>query len=174
MSKWNFEEKLALATAMAMDKRLTPAACRVGMVMLLYFQNTASGDTFPSRPQICEATGLSKRMVLYSTQRLRSLGYLTYAESNGGRNKRNSYSFKKRCTKSTGLDEKRCTDSTAPGATIAPARVHKQHRAITPSNLPLEGEASPSPLNEASASPKKENGQQGTGEDREINPETRS
>ena len=24
MSKWNFEEKLALATAMAMDKRLTP------------------------------------------------------------------------------------------------------------------------------------------------------
>ena len=38
-----------------------------------------------------------------------------------------------------------------------------------------KGEASPSPRNSAtSASPKKENGQQGNGEDREINPETRA
>ena len=55
-SAWNFEEKLALTTVMAMDKRLTPAERIVGIVMLDYFQNTASGDTYPSREQICEAT----------------------------------------------------------------------------------------------------------------------
>jgi hypothetical protein len=42
-TSWSFEEKIALATELCLDRRLSHAEYRVGAAMLLYFHNSASG-----------------------------------------------------------------------------------------------------------------------------------
>ena len=46
--------KVKRGAAMVTDARLTDAEVRVGLALLLYFHNTATGRCFPSYPQIAE------------------------------------------------------------------------------------------------------------------------
>ena len=80
-----------------------------------------------------------RKTVREATQKLRTLGYLDYADSDGGRNKRNSYTFKKGVKKRACLlDANGSEKSPRGGPKSHHAPGPKSHHAITPSNLTLD------------------------------------
>jgi hypothetical protein len=153
---WSFEEKLQLATAMCLDQKLAHAELRIALVMLLHFHNSASGALFPSRRQIGEATGCSKRTVERTTKKLRKLSYIDFNAVTGGRGRHNSYTFK-RATPEHPFSDKGRHQSTTTGDRGAPHGGDTRAPRTNPLNIPKkESEASTSTLNGSSASPESE------------------
>jgi DNA-binding transcriptional MocR family regulator len=151
---WTFEEKIALATAMCLDRRLTHADCRVAMAMLLYFQNSASGALFPSRRQVAEILDMRVKTVRRATENLKALGYLDYKRGSGGRSRHNNYVFKRGTFRAPFKAQKGDIWDPGRGTKGTHARGTNRTRALTPSNKP-SATPSPSPRDRsASASPK--------------------
>jgi hypothetical protein len=96
---WSIKEKLDWLVAMLTDHRLTYATRVIGATMALYFHNTQSGALHPSREQISEKTGAGRKKSMLATQSLRRFRYLTYDDSDGGCNHRNTYQLLKQSPK---------------------------------------------------------------------------
>jgi hypothetical protein len=98
---WTVKEKLDVVNAILADERFSHAEARAAATMVLYYHNTTSGELFPSRQQVAEHCHVGKRIVINTTRKMRSLGYVHYEQTTGGRNERNTYYLKKRCEQST-------------------------------------------------------------------------
>jgi hypothetical protein len=88
---------------MAGDERLSDAAFRVAVAEVLHFHNTKTGQCNPSTARIAEASTKHRATVIEANKKLAALGYMDIAQSNGGRNRRNKYSFD--FTKTVGTDD---------------------------------------------------------------------
>src|SRR5262245_13126267 len=95
VQSWTLKEKLDVVTTLCADRRFSHAEARVGVTMILYFHNTQSGDLHPSRTQISEQACVTREVVINATKKMRRLGYLEYAESDGGCHHRNTYVLRK-------------------------------------------------------------------------------
>ena len=109
---WSIKEKLDWVVAVLTDHRLTYATRVIGATMAVYFHNTQSGALHPSREQISEKTGAGRKKSLLATQSLRRFGYLTYDDSDGGCNHRNTYHLLKQSPKVEALTGSKKTRST--------------------------------------------------------------
>ena len=109
---WSIKEKLDWVVAVLTDHRLTYATRVIGATMAVYFHNTQSGALHPSREQISEKTGAGRKKSLLATQSLRRFGYLTYDDSDGGCNHRNTYHLLKQSPKVEALTGSKKTHST--------------------------------------------------------------
>lgn len=128
--RYSLQEKLQLVTSLA--PVLSGDQFKVAHVLILHFHNTLTGQCFPSYLQLAAKAGRSKWCAMRATHRLRDLGVIAFAESNGGRNRRNTYRLLK-CSASApfnsekGLHQR--TPTVAPahqcGSTSAPAYIHK-------------------------------------------------
>ena len=67
--------------------------------MAVYFHNSQSGALHPSREQLREKTGAGREKVRFATQSLRKFGFLTYDNSDGGCNHRNTHHLLKQSSK---------------------------------------------------------------------------
>jgi hypothetical protein len=86
--------KFDLFARMAADVRLGASYFRALAVMLMRFHNTKTGQCNPSLSKLASAAGVTKKTVIAATEAGEELGYLKpTAKSDGGRNRRNSYSF---------------------------------------------------------------------------------
>jgi hypothetical protein len=92
---WSIKEKLDLVNAICSDPRFSHGEVRAAVVMVLYFHNTTSGELFPSREQVSEQACVGKEVVIAATRKLRRLGFLDYADSDGGCQHRNTYILRK-------------------------------------------------------------------------------
>lgn len=82
--------KLDMIDAMMVDDRLSPKTFKVG-VALLQFQNSRTGELYPSQAVIAETTGIPERTVRDCLGSLREAGWLLW--DRGNRQKANEYSF---------------------------------------------------------------------------------
>jgi biotin operon repressor len=123
---WTIKEKLDWVVAVLTDHRLTYATRVIGATMAVHFHNTQSGDLYPSRPQIGEKVGVHRSKIILATQSLRKHGYLTYEDSDGGCNHRNTYHLLKQSEKVTVLHpnsaEKGTVNRTQKGTPPVPKR----------------------------------------------------
>jgi hypothetical protein len=164
---WTIKEKLDWIVAVITDHRLTYATRVVAVTMAVYFHNTQSGACHPSRPQIGEKAGVNRSKIILATQSLRRFGYLTYDDSDGGCNHRNTYHLLKQSEKVTALEPNRAEKGTVNRTQKGTGPVPKRDAQGVPkrdAQLPLEStscketpEALPLPRDgEASASVEKE------------------
>ena len=137
---WSIKEKLDWVVAVLTDHRLTYATRVIGATMAVYFHNTQSGALHPSREQISEKTGAGRKKSLLATQSLRRFGYLTYDDSDGGCNHRNTYHLLKQSPKVEALTGSKKTYQLSPGLTNGiqkTTRVSPEDSRKYPLNLPL-------------------------------------
>jgi hypothetical protein len=86
--------KFDLHARMAADRRLSASYFRALVAMLIGFHNAKTGQCNPSIRKIAKAAAVAKQTVIDAIGAAERLGYLKpTAKSNGGRNRRNSYSF---------------------------------------------------------------------------------
>ena len=159
--------------------------------MLATFHNNKDGKCYPSHPQVAEASATGERSAERAAAKLKALGYCSFDENKGGRNKRNDYDFSealKGVANGPLIDEnpvrvttfkKGETSSTATRNLVNTDKKPRQgDDRSKPSNKPIykpRGEGSPLPRDSAaSPSPKKATGlhQEKVVQMREINPAT--
>ena len=157
---WTLIEKVEIANAICSDLRFSHAEARAAVTMVLYFHNSTSGDLFPSRKQIMERSCVHKDTIIYATRKMRRLGYLTYEQSTGGFQKRNSYYLNKRSEIPTLLDTKNGRKNQLHGSIKSTPNGSEKSTPIYPENLSQEGSGSPSPC-DGKASPSQEGLQRG-------------
>jgi hypothetical protein len=95
MSKLDLVGKVELAVSLCGDARFSDAQVRTAVALLFVFHNTETGACYPSLAQLGEASCTSKRTAVRTVQKLRAFGYGNFESTAGGRNKRNTYSFKR-------------------------------------------------------------------------------
>jgi hypothetical protein len=93
--KLDLAGKVAVASAMCRDERLSNGQCRVGIALLFTFHNTVTGECYPSFRQLAEKSRTSQGTVLRAINALEDAGYLDVERSDGGCNERNSYTIKR-------------------------------------------------------------------------------
>ena len=76
-----------------LSKVMTGDQFKVAYALLLHFHNSQTGSCFPSYRQLAEASGTSRATACAAINTLKKLGVVDFDPSNGGRNKRNSYSI---------------------------------------------------------------------------------
>jgi hypothetical protein len=91
-------DKLRLAVAICGDERIPATQARAAVVALLHFADTKTGRCFPSKPQLAIKACVSPDTIKRMWKRLNFMGYVKAGQSktkpnNGGRNRRNHYSF---------------------------------------------------------------------------------
>jgi hypothetical protein len=122
-----------------------------------YFHNTTNGDLYPSRQQIHDFCGVRKETIIATTRKMQRFGYLTFRQSNGGRNEKNTYYLRKNGhQKGTVSETETVTKMGLPQSQKGdPRQSQKGDTQISIESI-LRGEASPSPCNgKASASQEK-------------------
>jgi Helix-turn-helix domain len=129
-------EKVKRADAILADPRLTHAEKCVGLTLLLHFHNTKTGKCHPSLRQQAEASGANKDTVINALKKLKALGHLDFEENAGGRQVRNSYTFK-----TVGSDDPLATETvgfTGGKRSDSPAETVGSSDSQLPSELPSE------------------------------------
>ena len=170
-----FRFKMQLAFAVWKRRDLSPATRLVFSVLLIGHHNVETGKCNPSYETLASECSMARRAVIRIAGKLEEKGLLAIKVS-VGRKHTNSFSFPSLemvTPRSPFKDRKMVTEKPEmvtqltrngdPGVTQN-IKEHKEHSEASPS--PREGAAS--------ASLKKENGQQGNRQDREISPETRA
>ena len=170
-----FRLKMLLAFAVWKRRDLSPAMRLVFSVLLIGHHNVETGKCNPSYQTLAGECGMARRAVIRIAGKLEEKGLLAIKVS-VGRKHTNSFSFPSLemvTPRSPFKDRKMVTEKPEmvtqltrngdPGVTQN-IKEHKEHSEASPS--PREGAAS--------ASLKKENGQQGNRQDREFSPETRA
>jgi DNA-binding transcriptional MocR family regulator len=152
-------EKVKLVVHLSADCRLSAWQRLVGIVLLMHFHNTQTGACFPSIPMLAEMSGVSQDTARRAVHSLKSFGYLHFNKNNGGRNRRNEYTFKTLAGAPGFNDDDSNKPSHASDKTLAvqpekPSHPSEGHisKNRTQERTHERCEASPSPLNEASAS----------------------
>jgi len=82
--------KFDMIDALMVDHRLSPKTFKIA-VALLQFQNSVTGDLYPSQATISETTGIPERTVRECLSALRDTGWLLW--DRGNRQRSNAYSF---------------------------------------------------------------------------------
>lgn len=82
--------KFDMIDAMMVDDRLHPSDFKVG-VALLQFQNSQTGELYPSQAALAETTGIAERTIRACLTKLRETGWLRW--DRGNRQKANDYAF---------------------------------------------------------------------------------
>jgi DNA-binding MarR family transcriptional regulator len=92
MTPLSLVEKLKLAEWLV--KELTGDQFKVAFALLFRFHNSKTGNLFPSYTQQAEAARVSKSTATRTVKILEGLGALDVERTDGGRNRRNSYTLK--------------------------------------------------------------------------------
>jgi hypothetical protein len=87
-------EKINLAVAISGDVGLPPLQRLVGILLLMHFHNTKTGQCNPSMVKLAKMTAASESTARRAVQALMRSGYLRFARNHGGRNIRNAYVWK--------------------------------------------------------------------------------
>lgn len=85
------EKKTVLADVLI--KRLSGDQFKVAFVLLLHFHNSKTGDLFPSYTTQAEAAKVCRNTAIRTVKILEEMGVLVVDRTNGGRNKRNTYTL---------------------------------------------------------------------------------
>jgi hypothetical protein len=94
MTPMTLVEKLNLAKWLLAEDVLTGEQFKVAYVLLFQFHNSKNGDLFPSYSQQAEAANVSRPTAIRTVKILEGLGVLDVERTDGGRNRRNSYTLK--------------------------------------------------------------------------------
>jgi hypothetical protein len=140
---WTVSEKIALIAEICGDKRMSFAK-RVGAITLLArFHNTTNGDCFPSLDQWGKAFGAGKSTAVRTAQIMEQLGYMTADHSDGGRNKRTTYSIKKTVSPADRLERETVSPADPGCVTSGPARVSPADPQVSSELYPIGGANAP-------------------------------
>lgn len=88
-------EKVKLVVELCGDITLNAGEKVVATILVLHFHNTVTGECFPSLTKLAEMSGVSKSTARRAVYQLRRAGVITFARNNGGRNRRNQYTFER-------------------------------------------------------------------------------